>query len=453
MTRYLKTFICIFLALLLLTFTACGRERVKYGDLSPDYEANVKGHITVNYPLATNEEEKLSLSYYAKSFMNKYEGATVNLDFSTGHATARIAAGDIGDVFFMWEDEVYSYAIEERVLMPLGAYLEILDIDLTNVYSGIYKLGEAAGQLYMAARDHTHITLAYNASALDEAGLSAPPEDWSWELFKDYCRQLTKQNDDGTYSQVGATWDATYGPHLIPFLEGWGGEWYDTVNKEIRFVKDERVLQGFAEQINALEEGILRTTNGASSEMSKNYARISMEDSIFNSHVFPGLYQTGLSYEVKGLKWNLANWPVFPVKHSVGTGATGFGVYNRTKRPDTAAAFALYLFTDEGQRAYNGQIGGSVPLTKSLAQDNFWRVPFDTDELNYDAYVSFPEGDTVGKFHSRVPNTIANIITNDIAGVFQRHFSGRQDYTDSLTEIERKATEKWKDLYEDKVNP
>ena len=61
---------------------------------------------------------------------------------------------------------------------------------------------------------------------------------------------------------------------------------------------------------------------------------------------------------------------MFPIP-KVGTGSSGFGVYNRTKRPDTAAAL-LFFFTEEGQKAYNGQTGGSVPLMRTLANDDFW---------------------------------------------------------------------------------
>jgi multiple sugar transport system substrate-binding protein len=453
MVRYLKTFTAVFLVLLFIVLSGCSRGEVQSGDLPPGYKANVAGHISVTYFLAADDESKLSLSYFAQAFQDRYKDATVNLDFSTGdNRDARIASGDIGDVFFCWEDEIYRYAVENKVLMPLSAYLEVLDIDISNVYSGIYDLGVADGQLYMAARDHTHIVLFYNATALQEVGLDTPPEDWTWDQFKEYCRQLAREEDDNTITRVGAGWDVTYGPHLIPFLEGWGGKWYDQVNKRVSFVTDEKVLEGFSEQIKAMEEFLLMPLGSSSSVAISSRYKVMNEDVVFQAGVFPGLHNTGLKYEVKGLDWNIANWPRFPT-HRVGTGATGFAVYNRTKRPDTAAAFALFLFTDEGQRAYNGQTGGSVPLTKNLSQEGFWRQPYDPDEVNYDAFVSFPEADTVGKFHCRVPNSVANIITQRMLNVFVRHFNGSQSYYDSLKEIEQMANEKWQELFENEARP
>lgn len=444
--QYFKTFACVFLVLLFMTLGACNRGEIQTGDVDPDYVANVTGHITVSYPLATDEESKLSLRYFAQAFMSKYREATVNLDFSMGNTDARIASGDIGDVFFIWEEDTYTYAIENKVLMPIDAYLEVLGIDISNVYAGVYDLGTADGRLYMAARDFTQHVIIYNATALEEAGLATPPADWTWEEFKEYCRKLTKEEADGTLSQIGAGWNGANPPILISFLEGWGGKWYDTVNKRISFISDDKVLKGFSEQIEAMEEGILKPT-GISGAKAEKYSRLSFENTIFRSNVFPGMHNAGMQYEALGLKWNLANWPRYPV-HKVGAGATGFCVYNRTNAPDTAAAFALYLFTDEGQRAYNGQVGGSVPLTKKLANEDFWKVPYDPNEINYDAFISFPEAATVGKFHCRVPNAVANLIVDNIEDVFKRHFAGQQDYYDSLAALETLANEKWQTLFE-----
>ena len=107
------------------------------------------------------------------------------------------------------------------------------------------------------------------------------------------------------------------------------------------FVSDEKVLKGFSELVGVIDDGLVRP-DGVSGNFMSKYAKLNVEDTVFRAGVFPGLYQAGLEYQSKGVNWNIANWPRFPV-HRVGTGATGFGVYNRTNRPDTAAAFCLFL--------------------------------------------------------------------------------------------------------------
>ena len=136
--------------------------------MPPGYKANVAGHISVTYFLAADDESKLSLSYFAQAFQDRYKDATVNLDFSTGdNRDARIASGDIGDVFFCWEDEIYRYA--ETVLM-LSPYLEFLTL-ISAMYTGIYDLGVADGGTWLL-RPYTYVV--HNATALQEVGLDTP---------------------------------------------------------------------------------------------------------------------------------------------------------------------------------------------------------------------------------------------------------------------------------------
>ena len=112
--------------------------------------------------------------------------------------------------------------------MPLDAYLEPLGINVSQVYSGIYDLGVVNGRLYMASRDHNHIVLMTNMDALNAEGLDLPPADWTWENFvNDYGPQVTKTNEDGTFEQVAMYLQLDWDPIYIPFMEGWGGKWYE----------------------------------------------------------------------------------------------------------------------------------------------------------------------------------------------------------------------------------
>ena len=43
--------------------------------------------------------------------------------------------------------------------------LSLSEINVSQVYSGIYDLGVVNGRLYMASRDHNHIVLMTNMDA------------------------------------------------------------------------------------------------------------------------------------------------------------------------------------------------------------------------------------------------------------------------------------------------
>lgn len=63
---------------------------------------------------------------------------------------------------------------------------------------------------------------------------------------------------------------------------------------------------------------------------------------------------------------------MFPNSKS-GVVSSGLGVYSRTKCPVMAAALALFFYTENGQRAFHGEKGGSIPLHKSVADSDIWR--------------------------------------------------------------------------------
>ena len=83
-------------------------------------------------------------------------------------------------------------------------------------------------------------------------------------------------------------------------------------------------------------------------------------------------------YNELGLELGVVCFPEFP-KRTIYGGCSGFFVYSKTKNPDAAATFALFLLTDEGQKAFNSSVGGALPTTKVCYEDDFWRIPFEAN--------------------------------------------------------------------------
>jgi len=447
--KFLSASVLALVLFVVVSCFSCTRATVQYGNVERDYEPNIAGRVTLTTLIAgQTEESRLSIRAFAKAFEAKYPDAAVTVDISiNGQAdtATRISAGDIGDVFFFWEEDTYKYAITHNALMNLTQYVEPLGIDLGNIYSGTMDLGRINGNIYMVARDHTHETLFYNQDAIEAAGLPKPQDDWTWDEFKDYCQKLTIVGDDGVYEQVGAQIGFDSAPTFIALLQGWGGVWADTVNKRIDLTSEE-VVKGVGEVLDMMSMGYI-VPIGATGEVASRFSKVngSIIKCVITPGVFPNFASRSDTYDSYGVNWDCVSWFAYPHR-SVGAGATGYGVYNRTKNPDTAAALALFLYTEDGQRAYNGQVGGSVPNVRSLALDDFWRVG-STPDKNYDAFVSYPDDDVVGKFECRVPPEIAEILRNGVSNIFSRHFSGKADYRDTMAQIEQQANEKWQKIY------
>ena len=427
------------------------------------------GKIKLQYYIATGESDKKSVNDWVAAFQKQYPNVTVQTDFSqVGKEViaAQIASKSVGDVFFLWETDVYNYASVHKALMPLDYYVEALNIDLGDVFSAIKDMGTVEGKLYMVMRDYNHIVLRYNRDLIKAAQLVDPIEleaegTWDWDTFRSYCIQLTTQDETAEVQTVGCSLRLGYAPIYIPFLEGWGGSWYDKEDKKVTFISDLRVIEGVKTMVSFVQEDDCCQYNPVGGRSIKktpdqnDFAGYNTESQIvFNDTDFPSFATAGKSYESKGIDWDIVSMPAFPT-HKVGTCATGFAVFNGTKNPDAAAALCLSLYTEEGQRAYNGQEGGSVPNVRTLADANFWRVPFADKSIdpaegkNYNAFISFPEADTYGQVECVVPPEIASIIKDYMANIVPYAVNGSRSVDDTLYRLEIEANEKWDSLYAD----
>lgn len=448
---------------------ACKSYNPISGELPPGYEPTPSGKIKLQYYIATSEADKRSVNDWVAAFQRQYKDVTVQADLSQvgkEAIAAQIASKSVGDVFFLWETDVYNYASVHKALMPLDSYVEAYNIDLKDVFSAIKDMGTVEGKLYMVMRDYNHIVLRYNRDLVLAAQLTDPIElekegTWDWQTFKDYCVSLTTQDENADVQTVGCSLRLGYAPIYIPFLEGWGGKWYDKEQKKVNFVSDENVLKGVKEMVAFVQDNCCQYNpagGGGSIKATpdqKDFAGYNTESQIvFNDTEFPSFGAAGRSYESKDIDWDIVSMPAFET-HKVGTGATGFAVFNGTRNADAAAALCLSLYTPEGQRAYNGQEGGSVPNVRTLADASFWRVPFADKEddpdngKNYYAFISFPEADTYGQVECVVPPEIATIIKDYMSTVVPNAVNGTRDVDDTLRKLETEANEKWYSLYND----
>lgn len=463
-TLTLKAAVSFILAVVLIALTfGCGTYKKLTGELPDDYVPEPSGKIKVQYLFGSNDIQKKSMNDWISNFNSKYPDVRVNVEFnvSLDLIAAQVASKSVGDVFFLDETQVYNYAVVQKAIMPLDYYVEAYGIDLKSIFSAILEMGVCEGKLYMVMRDYNHMCLNYNRDLIRAANLTDPVEledanEWTWETFRDYCEVLTTAEDNTEERIVGASMPLGYAPISVMFMEGWGGKYYDTAEKKVYFKSDENVVKGISEMCSIVSDNLLRyEANGGRSVQTGGNSRRDFSDyqPAFSSMVFISLGDVGRNYNAKDIDWDVVSMPATPV-HKVGTGATGFVVYNGTRNGDAAAALALSLYTEDGQKAYNGQEGGSVPNVKTLAEASFWRVPFedrrDDPEIgkNYYAFISYPEADTYGRFECVLPPEIAKIVTEGMRDIVPTVVNGMMSLDDALQKIETQANDLWETLYE-----
>jgi len=452
-----KTIKWIALALVIamgLSLLACNDDGYVEPVLPKDYQVKPSGRIKASMYLRSGAESEIALDKWIKVYNEKYPDVKVRKDIiEWAQFPVQVASGDIGDVYYASSGDAYTYAIKYKAAMPLDAYIENLDIDVQQVYSLVYESGVYNGLLYVVPSDITRSVFLVNVSALREAGLEKPTNEWTWDqLVNEYCPALHKVNADGTLAQVGLFVEA-YGEAmpLFYFFHGWGGEAYDRVNKKTHFYSDEKVVKGIKALVDLISKGYA-TTTGLTGEVGAIHANLrDPQDYGFKyAHHAGMLWQDRIknrqTYQELGLEMDVVCPPLSPTRACPG-GVFGYVVYSKTKNPDAAATFALELLSFDGQVAFNSIVGGGIPTRRDAGATDTWRLPFETSEYNYDAYTVYPEAFCSGWGTGGVPPELNEIIERYIHTMIPDHFNNKRSYTDTLAMLERLCNEKWAEIY------
>ncbi len=449
MKKYLKsTAVIVLVIAMTFAMLACSKPPIVSQEEFENAEENgvAEGDVMFTYsPASMSADYKAAADNFINAFEAKYQNVKVERDY-TATSDARIASAEIGDVFYFAEVSTYKYAVTDRALLPLNGFLDNFDIDQSDVYSGIYRLGLVNGRLYFVPRDYNHVVFIYNKSAVTEAGLNASVvPDWTWEGFQTLAAQLYDENGD----YYPLSYNMTESSRFVPFFEAYTSSrsaWCDTATKKITFIDDEGlILRAVGELLDMAAQGqvlIPGVNQGADSFKGKQ--------AIFSDIVYPNVQTSGKEFDNRNVDWDLINMPLFQ-NPSFGCGASGVGVFSRTRNVAGAAALALFFLTPEGQRAFNSGKGGSVPLLKSLDVEgyNAWKYPDDPDwsGKNWDAFVYLADtASTPAQVNCRMPIEVAEIISRNITSILSQDLKGSQDYVDGFRALETQCNETWSKL-------
>ena len=469
----------VFLIAVMLIFAAGGcRERTKttYICKTPSpYVPQVQGKIRLNCYLARTEAERQSVRNWVAAFNKMYPDCEVEIDFTNytkDEFYALLASKSAGDVFSLCESNLRYYAEELSIVMPMDAYARVLSTDLSAISPAAYKMGTIDESLYMVVSNYSHTALTYNRGAIAAAELIDPVEldkkgEWTWDTFRAYCETLTNDfNGDGMIDQLGAAIHFGTDPVYLSFLEGYGGSWYDLANKKVNFLSDDPAEMSLAERginemVDTVLSGTVRYEPGRglegwdavrsvkdTPELSSYSALDPVTDIVFRDLRFSEFNALANAYETAGIDWDCVSFPALPT-HKVGAFAEGYGVNYKTMNPDSAAVLCLFLYTEEGQRAYIGDEGCYMPSMESLREDSIWRAPF-TDMKNdpvkgvyYDAWISYPEADTYGQVECVLPSEVAHMMKNMMQNIVPDAVNGVCSVRDALKRLEVEVNEYW----------
>lgn len=278
----------------------------------------------------------------------------------------RIAGGAAPDIITTEVNYFVTFA-SKGVLENLTPYLEgDPEFQIKDFFPQIVDRFTVKGNLYAVPRDVAPFACVfYNKELFDQAGISYPTDDWTWDDLLAKARALTKKDENGRTTQYGF-----YGWAWQNFVYGNGGSLVDDVKNPTRTRIAEPAaiagLQFFADLPNLYQVAPTPTTLsnlGMGVDMMFASGRLAM--------FLSGIWETPLLRNYK-FKWDVAMFPKNREgMRAFGTGGSGYAILRSSKHKKEAWEVIKALTGPAGQ-ARLAERGLAQPARIAVAESEHW---------------------------------------------------------------------------------
>lgn len=181
--------------------TASAEETQEAVDLAETEPTEEAVEITyANFNASGGNEETLQKMYEA--FHEEYPNITVNIetigydDYFTQMQT-RVAGGTAPDCYELNIENFAAYANK-------GVLAELTGIDTSGYNATALNAFSVNGKQYGVPGNFSNVVLIYNKDLFDQAGVSYPTDDWTWDDAMEACEKISALGDDiyGIYQPI-----------------------------------------------------------------------------------------------------------------------------------------------------------------------------------------------------------------------------------------------------------
>ncbi len=278
----------------------------------------------------------------------------------------RIAGGAAPDIIATEVDYFVTFA-SKGVLEDLTPFLQqSTGVSKNDFFPTILDRFTVDGNVYAIPRDVAPFAcIFYNKQLFDEAGLSYPNDEWTWDDLLRAARALTKQDASGRTTQYGF-----YGWAWQDFVYGNGGALVDNVKKPTKVMLDDpKTIQGlqfYADLINLYK--VMPTPVAL--------ANLGMGVDLMFASGRLGMFLSGI-WETPGLrnynfKWDIAMFPKNAQGvRAFGSGGSGYAILKSSKHKAEAWEVIKALTGAQGQSKL-AERGLAQPSRVDVASGPAW---------------------------------------------------------------------------------
>src|SRR5579875_223907 len=361
-------------------------------------------HGTLTVWITSNSTYGPAIKAQAAAFEKIYPHIKINIEATATAGNdpgtlSAAAAGKLPDIMRAADVDTYYFA-SHGLLLDLTPYMKAYGYKESQFVQGIMKLGQYDGKQYVIPREDDEAVVAYDPQVLKKFGLPDPKEGMTWATFeKDACatnKTLNGVQYYGVGNNLGASGGAgPEGSYILydPFMESTGGGPMNASQTQATFDSGAS-LKGLTELAN-----FSRNCTSWMDNLPKGTDPFTTGKAAFDIVVLPqvegwtntaGTAWSGVKFPV-----NVVNFPLLSPHPKLGAGMVGFAATSQSKDPKAAAAFEIFLLSQQGELV-GSKIGGTVPVMLSLKSSAPWGKAFaftsakDGYSFNSAAFDSYP---------------------------------------------------------------
>ena len=286
---------------------------------------------------------------------------------------ASMVAGDAPDIIDTWTSRATPYIDADQILDLKPLVDRDFSADaLADFYPWVLEAQTLESGLQWGMPRYVNITvLWYNASMLEEAGISAPDESWNQDTYRDAILGLTQKQGDRT---------RVYGGHIPAFaygrfankVEAWGGSVVDPADNTLATF-DSAEGQAAAEwhrQLMIDEKAItdlqFLTTGGGSEGVAGALANFGAgRIATLEEGFYPFAYADAIG---ENFPFAVAAPPSGPAGRPVLGSADGFSIWSGSHNQEAAWEVVKFASGPAFQRALIG-LTGYLPVRRSVVPE------------------------------------------------------------------------------------
>ncbi len=310
-------------------------------------------------------EQRQAIEEMVRQFEEENSDIRVKVEYSSAgfqKLAIRIAGGEAPDVFYLTTDRMPALATRDRLLDLTPLVEEKSDLRLTNYFPEVVQNCRFEGKLYLFPFHYSTDLLFYNKDLFDQAGLSYPNGDWTWNDFLTAAKKLTRKENDRVVEY------GTLQPRALLMIRSLGGECFNPDLNEV-LIDSPETREALRFLVDLEKEHAVAPSPGQLRDIEK-------EDGLELFSTGRVAMFVGRTYMVSALsKISHFNWDVTLVpkgaKRYSRLAIGGNCISKTTQHPEAAWKFVKFYSGEKGSRIC-GLSRNCVPALKSVAQSELF---------------------------------------------------------------------------------